>query len=183
MKGDATLATNVGNTTVNTKGKVNVDAPAVLAVSGAYTFFDKLTVELTWDRTFWSEYKNLDFNYDTRITNPVLYSAFDVAKAKNWEDASAYRLGLTYKMTDMVSLMAGFAYDETPVPDSTLGFELPDSNAYLLSLGARFSVTSQMDLGLGVLYDIKSERTVNNGSCQRKIQGCLGSSGIRRSVL
>jgi long-chain fatty acid transport protein len=162
LKGDANLATSAGKTTVNTKGDVKVDAPAVLAVSGAYTFFDKLTVELTWDRTFWSQYKDLDFNYDTRITNPVLYSAFDVAKAKNWKDASAYRLGLTYKMTDTVSLMGGLAYDETPVPDATLGFELPDSNAYLLSLGVRYSLTSNMDLGLGVLYDIKSERTVNN---------------------
>jgi long-chain fatty acid transport protein len=181
LEGDATLATNVGSTTVNTKGKVDVDAPAVLTVSGAYTFLDKWTVELTWDRTFWSEYKDLDFNYDTRITNPVLYSAFDVAKAKNWDDASAYRLGVTYKMSDMVSLMAGFAYDETPVPDSTLGFELPDSDAYLFSLGARFSLTSQMDIGLGVLYDLKSERTVNNGTINGKFKDAsalLVSAGL-----
>jgi long-chain fatty acid transport protein len=181
LEGDATLATNVGSTTVNTKGNLKVDAPAVLSVSGAYTFLDKWTVELTWDRTFWSEYKDLDFNYDTRITNPVLYSAFDVAKAKNWDDASAYRLGVTYKMSDMVSLMAGFAYDETPVPDSTLGFELPDSDAYLFSLGARFSLTSQMDIGLGVLYDLKSERTVNNGTINGKFKDAsalLVSAGL-----
>jgi long-chain fatty acid transport protein len=181
LEGDATLATNVGSTTVNTKGNLKVDAPAVLSVSGAYTFLDKWTVELTWDRTFWSEYKDLDFNYDTRITNPVLYSAFDVAKAKNWDDASAYRLGVTYKMSDMVSLMAGFAYDETPIPDSTLGFELPDSDAYLFSLGARFSLTSQMDIGLGVLYDLKSERTVNNGTINGKFKDAsalLVSAGL-----
>jgi long-chain fatty acid transport protein len=170
LKGDATLSTNVGSTTVNTKGNLKVDAPAVLAVSGAYTFLEKWTVELTWDRTFWSQYKNLDFDYETRITNPVLYSAFDVAKAKNWEDASAYRLGVTYKMNDVVSLMAGFAYDETPVPDATLGFELPDSDAYLLSLGSRFSITPKMDIGLGLLYDIKSERTVNNGTINGKFK-------------
>jgi long-chain fatty acid transport protein len=141
-----------------TKGKVTVVTPAVLAVSGAYTFFDKLTVELTFDRTFWSEYNDLDFTYGRSIfpysipfTNPV---------AKNWKDSNAYRLGLTYKASDMFTLMAGFAYDETPVPSETLGFELPDSNAYLFSLGARFKVTSQMDLGLGLLYDMKSSRTV-----------------------
>jgi long-chain fatty acid transport protein len=59
-------------------------------------------------------------------------------------------------------VMAGFAYDESPTPDATLGFELPDSNAYLFSLGARYKVTPKMDLGLGLLYDLKSERTVNN---------------------
>jgi long-chain fatty acid transport protein len=164
LEGDATLATNVGSTKINTVGNVTVPAPAVLSISGSYLFFEKLTVELTWDRTFWSKYENLDFNYDTRITNPVLYSAFDAPKAKNWDDASAYRLGLTYKLSDMVTLLAGFAYDESPVPDKTLGFELPDSDAYLFSAGARFKVTKQTDLGIGVLYDSKKERTVNNGS-------------------
>jgi long-chain fatty acid transport protein len=82
---------------------------------------------------------------------------------KNWEDSNAYRLGLSYKATKITTLMAGFAYDESPAPDSTLGFELPDSNAYLFSLGARFKVTSQMDLGFGLLYDMKTDRAVNNG--------------------
>jgi long-chain fatty acid transport protein len=135
-------------------GDVTVPAPAVLAVSGAYTFWDKLTVELTWDRTFWSAYKNLD------ITIPSLNT--EIITPKDWNDSSAYRIGLTYKATQVTTLMAGFAYDETPVPSKNLGFELPDSNAYLFSLGARFKVNSQMDLGLGLLYDLKTDRTVNN---------------------
>jgi long-chain fatty acid transport protein len=165
LEGDATLHNSAFgpyvNTTVNTKGKVKVVTPAVLALSGAYTFFDRLTVELTWDRTFWSQYKNLDFNYSAAMPNALLAS-FDAPVVKNWKDSSAYRLGLAYKATDIVTLMAGFAYDETPIPENTLGFELPDSNAYLFSLGARFKVTPKMDLGLGLLYDLKSERTVNN---------------------
>jgi long-chain fatty acid transport protein len=143
----------------NAEGKVTIDAPAVLAVSGAYTFYDKLTVELTFDRTFWSEYKNLDLNFNTVSPYTMIFGA---PVAKNWDDSNAYRIGLSYKATDMITLMAGFAYDETPVPSETLGFDLPDSNAYLFSAGARFKVTSQMELGLGVLYDLKSERTVNN---------------------
>ena len=51
---------NLGSSPLTTVGKVTVVTPAVLAVSGDYTFFDKLTVDLTLDRTFWSEYKNLD---------------------------------------------------------------------------------------------------------------------------
>jgi long-chain fatty acid transport protein len=173
LDGNAALKTSlpVPSSSVNTKGHLTVTAPAVLAVSGAYTFFDKLTVELTWDRTFWSRFETLDFNYDVNITNPLLKYAFDNPKAKYWKDASAYRLGLTYKATDIVTLMAGFAYDETPVPENNLGFELPDSNAYLFSLGARFKVTPKMDLGLGVLYDLKTERTVNDPANTSGING------------
>ena len=169
FSGNVALSTNFANpaggnfnpSTILNRGKVTVEAPAVLAISGAHTFFDKLTVELTWDRTFWSTYKNLDFNYDQTLTG-TLAQAFDTPITKNWKDCNAYRLGMSYKATKMTTLMAGFAYDETPVPTGTLGFELPDSNAYLFSLGARFKVTSKMDLGLGLLYDMKTDRTVNN---------------------
>ncbi len=147
--------------TTYTKGKVTVVTPAVLAISGAYKFFDKLTVELTWDRTFWSQYKNLDFDFSTNPLPPLQRSFEDPLK-RNWKDSNAYRLGLAYEATPIITLMAGFAYDESPAPSTTLGFELPDSNAYLFSLGARFKVTPKMDLGLGLLYDLKSERTVNN---------------------
>ncbi len=144
---------------VNNDGKVTIPAPAVLSVSGAHTFIEKLTVELTWDRTFWSEYENLDLNFNA--VNPYTM-IFGAPIAKNWDDSSAYRVSLTYKANDLMTLMAGFAYDETPIPSNTLGFDLPDSNAYLFSLGARYKVTSQMELGLGLLYDMKSDRTVNN---------------------
>lgn len=164
LKGDATLSTSYGNATVSTRGRAKIPAPAVLAISGSHTFFDKLTVELTWDRTFWSEYKNLVFNYDVPISNPVLYSAFDEPIVKNWKDANAYRLGLSYKASEMITVMAGFAYDETPVPSETLGFDLPDSDAYLFSVGASFKLTPQVELGLGCLYDMKSSRRVNNGT-------------------
>ena len=162
LSGNATLG-GIPNDTINTTGKVTVVTPAVLAVSGAYTFFDKLTVELTWDRTFWSQYKNLDFTYSSAL-GPYAMTPFGTPIAKNWNDSNAYRLGLSYKATNIVTLMAGLAYDETPVPDSTLGFELPDSNAYLFSLGARFQLTPKMDLGVALLYDMKSSRTVTNAA-------------------
>ena len=134
-------------------GDVTVKAPAVLAVSGAYTFWEKLTVDLTWDRTFWSVYKDLNLD----LNGHPFIELF-----KNWKDSNAYRIGLSYKATKVTTLMAGFAYDETPVPSNYLGFDLPDSKAYLFSLGARFQVTPQMNLGIGLLYDMKTDRTVNN---------------------
>ena len=136
-------------------------APAVLAISGAYTF-DKLTVELTWDRTFWSEYDSMNITYE--FADEAWSNAFRLPAAKDWEDSSAYRLGLEYAFSDSFTLMGGFAYDENPVPDETLDFILPDSDAYLFSVGARFQVTEQMELGFGALYDYKVSREVNNGA-------------------
>ncbi|MDO9042223.1 MAG: OmpP1/FadL family transporter [Desulfocapsaceae bacterium] len=161
LDGDALLGSNTQGTPVATGGSVTIPAPAVLSLSGAYTF-DKLTVDLTWDRTYWSDYENITFLYDAVLTNPVLAGSFGRPIVKNWEDSDAYRLGLSYALNETWALMAGFAYDKTPVPDATLGFELPDSDAYLYSVGVRYQLSKQMELGAGYLYDYKKSRTVTN---------------------
>lgn len=140
--------------------EVIVPAPAVLTLAAAYTF-GKTTVELTWDRTFWSEYDKLDFNYATPLPNDVLTRAFDDPKEKSWANTDAYRLGLTHRINDDLTLMAGLGYDENPVPDPTLNFELPDSDALLFSVGGRYRVNDRLELGSAYLYDHKDSRTVN----------------------
>ncbi len=183
MDGDSDnlLQTSLGPTVVNTSGDVTLPAPAVLSISGAYTF-DKLTVELTWDRTFWSEYEELNFNFDTAITNPLLYSVYDVPKPKDWDDSSAYRIGLEYALNDIWTLMGGFAYDENPIPKENLGFETPDSDAWLYSVGARYKVNEQTEVSFGALYDYKEKRTVSNGTVEGTVKGSsaiLVSLGLR----
>ena len=84
----------------------------MFALSVAYDVLDNLNVELTWDRTFWSEYENLDFNFSPAIPgNP-----FEPAQARDWDDTDAFRIGLTYGVTKSLDLMAGFGYDKNPAP-------------------------------------------------------------------
>ena len=170
-EGDAILKTNIPPyNNVATNGRVTVAAPAVLALSTSYTFFDKLTVELTWDRTFWSKYENLDFQYDQQLYNPVLKGAFGKVE-KNWDDSDAYRLGLEYAVTKQWSLMGGLTYDKSPAPDASLGFELPDSDSWIFSLGTRYAINDDMEIGLGVLYDMKTTRSVNNTAQGGRVNG------------
>lgn len=171
LEGDVTMGTTMGGPYVmETGGAVSIPAPAVLSVSLAYTF-GPATIDLTWDRTFWSEYDAIEFNYDSPVMHPVLNTFFTPAVPKDWDDSSAYRIGLDYKLDGGVTLMAGFAYDETPVPTETLGFELPDSNAWLYSLGFKYNLTEQVEIGFAYLYDYKESRTVVNGSPTSGING------------
>ena len=171
LDGDVTMATNTpAPYLMKTGGAVDLPAPAVLSLSMAYTF-GPATVDLTWDRTFWSEYENIALNYSTPIVHPVLNAVFTPSIPKNWEDSNGYRVGFEYVLNPEITLMAGFAYDETPIPDATLGFELPGSNAWLYSIGARYRVSEAMELGFGYLYDYKEKRTVVNGSPTTGING------------
>lgn len=164
LDGDANLYTSAsfaGSTLYQGNGKVDIPLPAILAIAGSYTFFDQLTVELEYDRTFWSEYDTLDFVYPTSLHNLFLTKAFDVAKEKNWDDSDTWRIGVSYEINAW-TLMAGFALDENPIPDSTLGFDLPDSDAKLYSVGFRYKVNEDLDLGMAYLYDDKESRSVVN---------------------
>ncbi len=164
LDGDATLATSAsfaGSPLYQGDGKVTVPLPAVLAIAGSYTFFDQLTVELEYDRTFWSEYETLDFIYPTSLGNPFLTGAFDQPKPKDWEDSDAWRISVSYDMNDF-TFMAGFALDENPIPDATLGFDLPDSDAKIYSLGLRYRINADFDLGMAYLFDDKDSRSVVN---------------------
>lgn len=172
IEGDANLSTSlpVPSSTYVGDTAVEIPLPAVLALAVSYTFFDQLTVELEYDRTYWSEYEQLDFSYPTTFTNPILAAAFDTAKPREWQDTDAWRLSLTYDMKNNFILMAGFAIDENPAPSENLGFELPDSDALLYSVGLRYKINENMEMGVAYLYDDKESRTVSNGIIEGTIE-------------
>jgi long-chain fatty acid transport protein len=141
---------------------VSVPVPAALNLAAAYTFDTGTTIEAVFERTYWSAYKNLDFDYSIPLSG-ALGAAFDTSKPKNYKDSDSYRLGITQKYNQWTA-MAGIAYDETPVPESTLGYELPDSDAWIFSLGGKYAMDKQWSFGVATLVDLKKSREVHNTS-------------------
>lgn len=145
-------------------GGVSLTAPipAALNVAMAYTFPTKTTLEFVYERTFWSAYESIDFNYKSNIP-AILQPSFDNPVARDWVDTSAFRLGLTQELETM-TLMAGFVIDETPTPEATLGFESPGNDSMAFSFGGRYEISESMDIGLAALYTMKEDRVVTNAS-------------------
>lgn len=172
VEGDATLVHPLIAGGYNGGASVTIPLPASLALATAYTY-DKTTVEFVFERTYWSAYKDLDFDYDRAL------AGFDSPIAKNWKDSNAYRIGLSHQCTDNLKMMLGFAIDKSPVPTNTLGFELPDSDAKLYSIGFEYKVTQNLKMGLAYLYDDKEDRTVANrsGSNTTAPYGTFSDSG------
>jgi len=161
VEGEATLTGFGGTSYLGRGASVTIPLPASLAIATAYTM-DKTTVEFVFERTYWSSYKNLDFNYDYALTGSL--ATFDTPIAKNWKDVNAYRIGISHQWSDTLKLMAGFAIDKTPVPNNTLGFELPDSDAKLYSVGFEYKLSQNLKMGLAYLYDDKEERSATNSA-------------------
>lgn len=135
---------------------VSVPLPAALNIAVSKTWNDTFTLEFNYERTYWSKYKTLDFEYES--PQPI----FDDALSKNWRDTNIFRVGATVEL-DKITMMMAFAIDETPAPVETLGFELPDSDAKVFSMGFRYQQTEELSWGVAFLYDSKKALTVPAG--------------------
>jgi long-chain fatty acid transport protein len=143
---------------------VSVPVPAILNIAAAYTFPSKTTLEFVYERNYWSAYEELDFNYGSGV-NPVTNAVFGKPIAKNFKDRDAFRFGVTQEL-DALKLMGGVVIDKTPVPNETIGFELPDSDSLSLSMGARYQITQKINIGLAALYSMREDRRVSNASLE-----------------
>jgi len=160
VAGNAKLSSSADSATYDGGSSVTVPLPASLDLAIAYTFPTKTTLEMVYEKTYWSAYKNLDFDYSGTLTSPFLIGAFDNAKPKNWKDTNTFRVGLTQELNDL-TLMAGYVYDETPIPSKTVGFELPGTDTQAVSLGGRYKINESVDVGLSAIYSMHDSRTIS----------------------
>jgi len=154
-EGTATITYPIGSpqgTTITSDAGVSVPLPATLNLAISKTWNNAFTLEALYERTYWSAYKKLEF---TGTQLPIT--------TKNWEDTNAFRFGATMKMENKITMMMGVAFDETPVPLETLGFELPDGDATIFSMGFRYQQTQNLSWGLAILHTAKEGVSLSPG--------------------
>jgi long-chain fatty acid transport protein len=126
--------------------KVALELPDFATLSLQHEFADKyaLLADVAW--TGWSSVQELRIVRDSGATVSVT--------PEQWRDTWRYALGATYAMSERVTLRAGVAFDETPVPDSTRTPRLPDSDRTWVAIGARWqpSAAVVMDFGYAHLF-------------------------------
>lgn len=152
---------------------VTIPLPAALNVAAAYTFESDTTVEFVYEKTYWSAYSSLNFDYVSPIS-PILVPSFDDPIAKDWKDSEAYRLGITQELEKM-TLMGGIVFDNTPIPEERVSFELPDSSSFSLSMGARYDVSKSLNIGFSGLYSMRNNREVNN---ENGVEGTFSNANV-----
>lgn len=109
-----------------------ITLPDSLSLAVAWKPIEKLTLEFDAERTGWSSYDKLEIAFDSSSKLNVFNNK---PSPKNWKDVWAYKVGGQYAYNKNLDLRAGYAYDTNPIPDSTLGPELPDSDRHNVSVG------------------------------------------------
>jgi long-chain fatty acid transport protein len=103
--------------------------PAVAAVGVAFSPNDRWTIEADITHMTWSRFEALAVNFETT-------PAASFTRPQNWDDSSAFRLGVNIEATPNWDVRFGGVYDENPQPTAAVSPLLPDSDR----IGATFGV-------------------------------------------
>jgi len=118
----------------NTSAAGNITLPDMVFAGINWKALPNLSVGggVYWTR--WSTYDQLQVNYATQILPGVAQST----SVKNWNDVYRFMIGLEWKATNWMDVRLGYAYDQSPVPDETVDYILPDNDRNMYSLGVGF---------------------------------------------
>ena len=126
--------------------KVDLKLPDIATLSLQQRFGEQfaLVADVAW--TGWSSVQELRIVRTSGETVSVT--------PERWQDTWRFALGGTYAMNDRITLRAGVAFDETPVPDETRTPRLPDTDRTWVAIGARWQASPAllMDFGYAHLF-------------------------------
>lgn len=121
---------------LETKGTTTVSLPDVFGVGVSYKPMAKVALlgDFNWNR--WSCYENIDFDFAANDESAAVATYFpDTANPRDWEDAFAVRLGGEYQLNETQALRLGYLFDQEPIPDESIGPELPTNDRNGITLG------------------------------------------------
>ncbi|HEU4576896.1 MAG TPA: outer membrane protein transport protein [Polyangiaceae bacterium] len=109
-----------------------------------------IEIDATWRG--WSSYDRLDI---------VLPDGQVQSSRKDWNDSYTLRLGTEYTFDQRWSARLGAIWDQTPIPTSTLDFQLPDADRIDFSAGFGAQITPLVRADLGALYVLPVRATTS----------------------
>lgn len=132
-----------GGVSIPAKTELNLPWRAQIGVH--YQAMENLGIEFDITRTGWSEFKDIKIEHQSL---PVTL----VESANNWSDANAYRLGVTYGLSDKTDLRFGYSYDQTPQDDKYYSARIPDADRHLFSIGFSHTLADDWNIEGGYMY-------------------------------
>jgi len=134
--------------------KANLNLPWRLQAGARYEFTEHLALEFDVTRTGWSEFERIKIRADAGGTLST--------STNKWDDANAYRLGLSYHLTPKTLLRFGYTYDNTGQGNSHFSARIPDADRQLFSVGVGHNLGDGWGLDAGYMYVRFDDRNYNS---------------------
>ncbi|MPS47488.1 MAG: hypothetical protein E2592_00630 [Methylobacillus sp.] len=159
----APLAATLRNSDIST----SLSLPETASFSIAQRLNDRveLLADVTW--TNWSRFQELRIHFDNGLGDNVTTT--------KWNDSYRFSLGGNYRYSDRLTLRAGVAYDQTPVPDAAHRTpRIPDADRTWFAVGASWKLDAANTLDFGYAYlRLKDTSTshVSEGAVSHVLEG------------
>lgn len=135
-----------------------IELPPLVSAQIAAKFGSKWTFATGILWTGWSSFDELtpQFRDDLLIPSRMKSSPQD------WEDVMTFHFGVQYQVNPTWIFRGGYIFDQTPVPERTLGPMVPEADGHLFSLGVGYTYNNiSIDMGSMVLF-FKDRHTRRN---------------------
>ncbi|MCK9424166.1 MAG: outer membrane protein transport protein [Bacteroidales bacterium] len=151
-----TVPTSLKTLFPDNKVDVMLPLPANLDFGASYEFGQdkQWMIGINLCYVFWNTYDSLVFDFETktsavsRTATPALY-----------ENKLIPRIGVQYKLSDLITLRVGGYYDPSPVKDDYLNPQTPSMNQIGMTCGISIFPVKGLSIDAAFLYIMGSERS------------------------
>ena len=128
----------------NTRFNADLPLPAEVTAGLSVQVSEKLLLAFDYNYALWSVYDALVVDFENSVPTSV--------NARNYKNASTYRLGAQYVATDKFTFRAGWYFDESPVQDGYFAPETPRNDSMGFTGGLTYQVNKKLGIDFSFLY-------------------------------
>lgn len=160
------------------KGKITIHDfqwPETYGIGVAYQATDKLMIAADYKRINWSKVmKDFKMTFSTTGLGGNDYADFKISQ--NWDDQNVFMIGLSYRVTDALTLRAGGNFANNPIPNNRVHPLFPAivKKHYTLGLGYMIGKQSMIDFSLAYAPTVTVTGTQDTGAMGSGIGRNLG---------
>lgn len=158
--------------------KTSITLPQQVTAGAAFDFMPDLEVEANVIWTGWSQFKTLNIDVPASMGTGTM----TISQPENYQDTTSFRVGAEYRLPHLgAAVRAGYIYDPTPIPATTLTAQLPDVDRNDLTIGASKSFGSYA-AHLGLLWVLPTTRKTSDAANMPEYKGSYDVSAFVASV-
>lgn len=150
VKGDIAAAGFTGS------AEADIELPKMLQIGIRNRINKQWAVEFDIERTYWSSFDEVEIQ--TTHPSPQLQT---INSTNNWNNVNAYRLGVTYQLSNLTYLFFGYTKDNSPQPDNYFSARIPDADRQLFSAGFSRKITKTWTVEGGLMLVKFDNRTID----------------------
>lgn len=135
---------------VNQSVETSLTMPAQLVLGFAVQATERLLFQADYQWASWSDFDEIELDFEE--------DALDSVRRENYDNTSAVRAGVTYRLAEDVTIRGGYIFNQAAAPDRTVTPLLPEANRNHLTAGLGWWITDSVELNVAYQFLNQNDR-------------------------